>query len=522
MDVQAALRDGYSKDEVAAELGRRTGMNYQQAIKDGHSVDDVIGEMTRRAQNGNKPSPGVTVPQQSVTDNAPQWGKDHPTLYGLVGAAKGVFDKTFVGKAMNDLNPVSLRTLKDITNAPMPSQPERDEIMGKSLGWAFGGGTSASTFKPLSGIASTVNSKVTAPLAKQFIGRLTGAGSGMAEEAFASGMTASPFKTTTNFSKAMRGKMDGDDVVGVAQSALGNIKNARASAYQTELQQIQGNQNVIDMTPIRTELSNLMNRYGVKIDPATGQYDLSRIAMGKAGRRDIKSVIDTLNNWGNQAGDDTALGLDTLKRQLDDFYSDSYQARQFVSSIRDKVRKTIVDAVPEYDKMTRGYAEATKLIKDIESGLMMRKQGMTGRITADQTLRRLSSAMRDNFALRNDLVKVLGAKGAEDVAGAVGGYTASSWVPRGIEGAGLSTGTAILSYLNPKMLPLLAASSPRVAGEFIQGLGYSAKLTKQIVRAIPKTAKDAAAKLAAIEAAKKSPGMSPVESAVMTTGGQQY
>jgi hypothetical protein len=450
-------------------------------------------------------------------DGVPDWGRNHPNLYGLYGAAKGVLDQTFAGRAINDPNPVTLRTLSDISKKPMPGKDERNNIMAGSLGWALGAGTTANSLKPIVDMASKASNKTVGPITKQFLGRMTGAGKGMLDEAFQSGMAASPLKTTTNFSKAMRGKMDGEDVVNLAHDALRNIKSARTTAYQTELQNVQANQSPIDMLPIRSELSKLMNQYGIKVDPATGKLDLSRIAMGRAGRRDIKEVLEKVNSWGSQAGDDTAVGLDTLKRQLDDFYSDSSQARQFVSSIRDKVRQTIVNSVPEYDAMTRGYAEATKLIKDIESGLMMRKNGMTGRVTADMTLRRLSSAMRDNFTLRNDLVKELGAKGAEDVSGAIAGHTASSWVPRGMEGMGMGSGAAILSFFNPKMLPLLAASSPRVAGEFMQSLGYSTKIAKQIVKALPRTAKDAAAKLAAIKAAQNSTGMTDVESSVLTT-----
>jgi hypothetical protein len=48
MDVQKALKDGYTKEEVMVELGKRTGMKYQQAIIDGWSPDDAISEMNRR------------------------------------------------------------------------------------------------------------------------------------------------------------------------------------------------------------------------------------------------------------------------------------------------------------------------------------------------------------------------------------------------------------------------------------------------------------------------------------------
>lgn len=48
MDIQAAIRDGYTKKEVMAELGKRTGMDYKSALKDGHSPDDVLGELNKR------------------------------------------------------------------------------------------------------------------------------------------------------------------------------------------------------------------------------------------------------------------------------------------------------------------------------------------------------------------------------------------------------------------------------------------------------------------------------------------
>lgn len=48
MDIQAALRDGYSRDEVMAELGRRTGMNYKQALSDGHDAESVLTELNNR------------------------------------------------------------------------------------------------------------------------------------------------------------------------------------------------------------------------------------------------------------------------------------------------------------------------------------------------------------------------------------------------------------------------------------------------------------------------------------------
>lgn len=299
--------------------------------------------------------------------------------------------------------------------------------------------------------------------AKPLLGRLSGVGTGAIDESL---------KGSKDFVKAMRGDITGEEVVNNAKSALYSLKEQRASAYQAQLDKISKIDTPVDTTNLTDHIANLMKKYNIQVDPVTGKLDTSRIAMGKTGRQDIEDVLDTINSWGTKPDDVTPKGMDVLKRQLDDFYSDSSQARQFVSSARKAVKDTIVDAVPEYDTMTKGYSEATQLIKDIESGLMMRKQNMTGRITGDQTLRRLMSSMKDNFALRKDLVDILGAKGDVDVAGQVAGHMMRSPMPMGLSGTGPSiAGQAAYAMINPKFWPVLAASSPRVQGEFLRYFG---------------------------------------------------
>ena len=310
---------------------------------------------------------------------------------------------------------------------------------------------------------------------KQILGATTGAGPGMVDEALKGGKP---------FSDAMRGKVSGEEVVKAADDALQSIKINRALKYQQQLTEIAKKQGNLDTTPIQNQLSALIKKYNIPYDPVKQQFDYSRIAMGKAGRKDIKGVIDTLTSWGSKEGDNTAVGLDTLKRQLDDFYSDSSQARAFVAQLRNVVRDTISKNVPQYGEMTKGYAEASNLIKDIESGLMLRKQGMSGRITPDMTLRRLTSAMRENFEMRRDLLNALGEQGGNDVAAKVAGYSASQIIPRGLMGK-LSAGSiGALTYVNPKLWPLLAVSSPRAVGEFLTIYGKGLKEIKNISPAI--------------------------------------
>lgn len=239
----------------------------------------------------------------------------------------------------------------------------------------------------------------------------------------------------------------------------------------------------------------------------SGRFNWSRTSVGDAKNskdaKELKQIYDKIQNWGAQPGDNTAVELDRLRRDLDNHWSDSSRVRAFVTDARNTVDKAIKKSVPEYGEMTKGYAEATSLIKDIESGLMMRKQGMTGRVTADQTLRRLTSAMRENFELRKDLVEALGQQGGTDVAGGIAGHSMNQLAPRGLVGkiGGLGTvGATAFHILKPEFLPILAASSPRVMGEFLMAFGKAKNALSKlpsVAEVLPKAAAVAATQPAA-------------------------
>jgi len=374
-----------------------------------------------------------------------------------VGEAVGVGGGYLAGKWIKDL----------ITGAETtPGSVTEDVKTGAMVGM----------LGPTTGKVISKGADVVGNLAKSLWGRLTGTGTAAIEEAVASGtktgITSTPLKTSTDFDKALRGELTGQQIVDNTKAALQVVKDNRAAAYQSDFAAISQNRTPINMDPIRRKISQLKNQYGIQIGPR-GRIDVSRVAMGETGRNDIKDIIKTIDSWGTQPGDNTAVGLDVLKRQLDDFYSESSQARAFVTSLRNTVKDTIVNAVPQYSAMTKDYAEATSMIKDIEAGLMLRKQAMTGRIVADQTLRRLASSMRDNFTLRRDLVNALGEGGSQDLSGQIAGFTMSSLAPHGLAGTGpgMVSLAAALKYLNPKFIPIVAASSPRIAGEFLRLYG---------------------------------------------------
>jgi hypothetical protein len=124
--------------------------------------------------------------------------------------------------------------------------------------------------------------------------------------------------------------------------------------------------------------------------------------------------------------------------------------------------------------MTKSYAEATQLIKDLESGLMLKKSGLSGRVTADNTLRRLMSALRDNFEMRGDLLKSLGTQDV-NLLDQVAGYTMKDWLPSGLMGSGPGLIGQGFMMLNPKLWPIVAAASPKISTKFLQVYGGMAR-----------------------------------------------
>lgn len=315
---------------------------------------------------------------------------------------------------------------------------------------------------------------------KSAMGKLTGTGKAAIEEAIKSGkvtgLTADMLKSKTDFDRALRGEYQPSEIVDNAYAALTTIKQNRSNEYREALASLKSNTKTIDIPKLKNEIDDIFRRY-VRFD-RSGKPDWSRSALGPKGSEAVnkmEKMYKNIKGWKTSGEDASPLGLDMLKRQLDDFFVESSNSRALTTALRNKVKKTLVDAVPEYASMTKNYSNATSMIKDIEAGLMMRKQGMTGRITADQTLRRLSSALKDNFELRKDLVKVLGSEGSQDLTGQVAGYLLSPAMPRGIRGATMAGEAALIYAVNPKFWPVLAASSPRVSGEFLRLFGKALK-----------------------------------------------
>lgn len=313
--------------------------------------------------------------------------------------------------------------------------------------------------------------------ARNVLGKLTGTGGGATEEAFISGTKSGIGGAATDFDKALRGQITGPEIAKNAKQALGSLKDARSAEYRRLLDNVRLDKTTQSDISKRfsTKITSLISKDKFDIKPILDKngrisgFDMSESTLVES-QPVITKALKDLARW----DDYTAAGLDTLKKRLSTYAGQvkiGTPQESFLTQLKNSLSDELKRSVPKYSEMTKGYAEATELIKDVESGLMLRKQGMSGRIVADQTLKRLMSAMHDNHALRKDLVTALQGTG-QDLSGQVAGYSMNALTPRGISGSGMAIvqGGAI-AMLKPSMWPVLAASSPRISGEFLRVFG---------------------------------------------------
>jgi len=535
-DIEAARKSGKTDDEIAGYLGQTLGFDMEGAKTSGKTPTEIAEYLSThdRPKVEAKPEKSIGGFISNVGTNVADIAKGvatavtHP-IQTVKNVAEGASD-------------IMLGAAEKIAGAPPGSEEQAafervskpfiegyrnpikipgmvfDYLYEKPVDAAMlvsaGLGVAGKAAK-LGGLAKTgqvlrTAAKVTDPLfvptkvakpivgavgkvAKEITGALTGGGPGFIEEAA---------KGSPVFTKAMRGKLTGEEVVAHAKDALQSLRDQRGSAYRNELVKVRAKPGVLTNIKVNLdqELTALMQPDQFQIGTyqvwkgrhVQNKLDFSQSPLVK-NQGVVKRAIEDVTGW----QDNTVLGLDNLKKRLGKYIDQVERqspAEVFLTRLEKNLSKGLKSAVPEYETMTKGYAEATNLIKDIESNLMLKKEGATfpiGRITADNTLRRLSSALRENFEMRKDLMRALGNKSGMDIPAEVAGYVANQWIPRGGMGKVLAAGGGayFLKYLNPKFWPILLASSPRAVGEFLNAYGRAAKKMAPVTRVGAKVAK---------------------------------
>jgi len=475
-----------------------------------------------------KPSEDGTFKQGEV----PNWASGSPNLEGLYGGVKAIGEtiKNIPSSGLDFLKNITtpvihpVQTAKGITaavttpegrkavkdffvnrygGAEKLSKTIHDDPVGflTDLSTVFGGIEGAAKYIPgLDKIveAAKVGSEVTNPVniaatvtkpirkaAKEVttsaVGTLIGYSSESVKEAFKGGKV---------FTDWMRGNKRAEELLEQVHGVVDDIADQRRGKYKTTMDEISQNHAGINYTPVSNTIDNQLSNFGITVNNK-GKLDFSRATMDKRYQGDIQEIYDKVKKWGGKPDDTTVKGMDILKQQLDDYFTEIPGGQNKIDAFLAPIKKQIISSIgkvePKYSGMLKDYNESMLLQKTIQKAFSTRDPA-----AAETAVTKVTQALRDNKEFRTHLVETMdsetGAHIKEALAGyQLRGYLPQSWIGRTMDlGAIFEVGSGAIS---PKFLGLLTLSSPRIVGEFSRALGAAYRFTSKTGQWLPSSNK---------------------------------
>ena len=295
-------------------------------------------------------------------------------------------------------------------------------------------------------------------LGKNLLGATTGVGSEAISQAFKSGQKGG--QAQTKFIDNMRGNVKAENVVKDAINTLRGMGDTRVAKYSKDKNLLKLDSIEIDFNKVLDEINKFEKQMSYRGATQFGKEATNKLA-------EVKKLI---SDWQKNPALHNAKGMDVLKRKIDSEFpgiTAGKDAKMVVTKIRNIVKDQIVKQAPDYAKVMNAYEEAIKLEQKLEKELSMGK-----RASAEQTLKKLQSSMRDevntNFGNRLEAVKTLDSIDDAMLLPQLAGQSLRPIMPRGI-GRALAGGSGALTYaglIEPMtFVNSLMASSPRFVGE---------------------------------------------------------
>jgi hypothetical protein len=316
-------------------------------------------------------------------------------------------------------------------------------------------GTVGRAVDPLSAV--TGPAKLAGNIVPQLIGGMTHTGAIPLETAARAGFEGG--EAARSFRENLRGIAPTEDAVMEARGAVQQMRRQRGDAYRAQMAKVGADNTILSWNDFDTALADMdkvATFKGQSLSPST-----------EAIRGKINS---TVADWKNLRASEfwTPEGFDALKKKIGDI-RDATQPHTPERVVADQayqaIRKTIIDQVPDYAKVMKGYEEASTQIKEIERTLT----GKPG-TNIETALRRLQSTLRNNvstaFGRREELAKFLVNSGAPYLMEKLAGQALQPWMPRGLgrlaaqmlipgagyAGAGVSGAGALAATMSPRLM----------------------------------------------------------------------
>lgn len=308
-----------------------------------------------------------------------------------------------------------------------------------------------------------------ANLGAETLGLTSGAGGESIKRGFEAGK-----RNSQTFKQAMRGKIDAFKAVDEAEQAIKSMELSRGREFAKALPK---NGNILlPEKSVQTAYDTALGQIsGVK----AGVDDVASVALGK-----VRRLLENANDLGGFTFNNAL----EVKTAIDDIIAPLNRAGEknavrILKPIQQAVKDTMIDAVPEYGKALRNFAEQSKLIDNIKTALSSGKSPTT-ELRALQSITRQSVAGAQGGKIQ--LGKVLDEVSGGRLLDTIAGGQVSQWMPRDA----LRGGAGILSALklDPLGIAGALALSPRAVGETAFALGRLANHAGKATARIPKSA----------------------------------
>lgn len=394
--------------------------------------------------------------EQEAEASADAVGKFFADRYGGLENVKRTIANDPVG-FMADLSTVLTGGGAAVARAP--------GVVGKAANVASKAGAAVD---PLT-LAGKGVSKVASGLGKgasEVTGLMSGVGSAPVEEAYKAGRAGGD--AAEAFTKNMRG--GASEMMGILDDAklgLQKMRQARSEAYRSGMVDVSKDATVLDYNQVRKAL-----------DDAIEANTFNGVAKSRGTAKVLDEVRAEIDAWGelDPSVYHTPEGLDALKQRVSDLVDwknrgdkENLAAQSMTSAIKGMIEQQ----APGYAKTMRDYSEATEQLSEIKKAL-----SLGDKASADTALRKLTSVMRNNvntnFGQRAEALNTLETASGKPLVPAIAGQSMNSVMPQGLSRltAGL---TAAGGYVDPTLLALLPAQSPRIVGEGAYAMGKAAR-----------------------------------------------
>lgn len=316
------------------------------------------------------------------------------------------------------------------------------------------------------------------PVVSNILGMTTGTGDGPVRQAARAG-----FERNKSFADNMRGNVPMTNVIDQAQSAVGQMRQARSAAYNADMATANAAPGHVGYQPIHKALSD-----------ADKMVNFQGLAKSAEAAKTLDQINDLVGQWRGLSTPHTVEAADALKQAIGEIRQKTQPGtleRRVADTVYNAAKDSIIRQAPDYAKAMQGYSDASDKINELQKTFSLGEKA-----SQDTTLRKLQSTQRNNvqtnYGQRNALLEEL-AKYEPDLPFALAGQSLNAAMPRGLASkiiGGVTVGhNGIAALAEPMTFMTTAAAlpffSPRAVGEAAYAGGRAASAVAPIVETLP-------------------------------------